>query len=262
MAAWVWEAQIQNGAAMSGQLTAFPALPAPVSCPKQQAEIGSSSTSHASASSPPWWPPAWHACPMHPTPESEGLWKDPIQITCSPDKHIRGSPSKRVVQLAGTGTEDVTGSFTLTLLNSVPPPNTCIQHNWMSWSRQNGSVPGLSSVSVSHSVVSNSGTTWTAARQTPLSMGFSIQEYWSSLPFPSLGDLPNPGIEPGLPRCKQIPYFLNRQGSPMDMNESEQTPGDSDGQESWCAAVHRVAKSRTQLSNWTTTNRYLNYLLI
>ena len=54
MAAWVWEAQIQNGTAMSGQLTAFPALPAPVSCPKQQAEIGSSSTSHASASSPPW----------------------------------------------------------------------------------------------------------------------------------------------------------------------------------------------------------------
>ena len=120
MAAWVWVAQIQNGAAMSGQLTAFPALPAPVSCPKQQAEIGSSSTSHASASSPPWWPPAWHACPMHPTPESEGLWRDPIQITCSPDKHVRGSPSKRVVQLAGTGTEDVTGSFTLTFLNSVP----------------------------------------------------------------------------------------------------------------------------------------------
>ena len=40
-------------------------------------------------------------------------------------------------------------------------------------------------------------TPWTVARQAPLSMGFSRQEYWSGLPFPSLGDLPNPGIEPG-----------------------------------------------------------------
>ncbi|ELR53454.1 hypothetical protein M91_07156, partial [Bos mutus] len=33
--------------------------------------------------------------------------------------------------------------------------------------------------------------------QAPLSMGFSRQEYWSGLPFPSPGDLPDPGIEPG-----------------------------------------------------------------
>ena len=33
----------------------------------------------------------------------------------------------------------------------------------------------------------------------PLSMGFPRQEYWSGLPFPSPGDLPNPGIEPGSP---------------------------------------------------------------
>ena len=36
----------------------------------------------------------------------------------------------------------------------------------------------------------------TVARQAPLSMGFSRQEYWSGLPFPSPGDLPDPGIEP------------------------------------------------------------------
>ena len=36
-------------------------------------------------------------------------------------------------------------------------------------------------------------------RQAPLSMGFSRQEYWSKLPFPSPGDLPDPGIEPGCP---------------------------------------------------------------
>ena len=38
-------------------------------------------------------------------------------------------------------------------------------------------------------------TPWTAAHQAPLSMGFSRQEYWSRLPFPSPGDLPNPGIK-------------------------------------------------------------------
>ena len=40
---------------------------------------------------------------------------------------------------------------------------------------------------------------WTVAYQVPLSMGFSRQEYWSGLPFPSPGDLPNRGIEPGSP---------------------------------------------------------------
>ena len=42
-------------------------------------------------------------------------------------------------------------------------------------------------------------TPWTVARQAPLSMEFSRQEYWSGLPFPSPGDLPNPGIKPGSP---------------------------------------------------------------
>ena len=40
-------------------------------------------------------------------------------------------------------------------------------------------------------------TPWTVAYQAPLSMGFSRQEYWSGLPFPSPGDLPNTGIESG-----------------------------------------------------------------
>ena len=42
-------------------------------------------------------------------------------------------------------------------------------------------------------------TPWTVAYQAPLSVGFSRQECWSGLPFPSSGDLPNPGIEPGSP---------------------------------------------------------------
>ena len=39
-------------------------------------------------------------------------------------------------------------------------------------------------------------TLWTVAHQAPLSMGFSRQEYWSGLPCPPPGDLPDPGIEP------------------------------------------------------------------
>ena len=42
-------------------------------------------------------------------------------------------------------------------------------------------------------------TPWTVAYQALLSMGFSRQEYWSGVPFPSPGDLPNTGIEPGSP---------------------------------------------------------------
>ena len=56
-------------------------------------------------------------------------------------------------------------------------------------------------------------TPWTVARQAPLSMGFSNQEYWSGLPFPSPGDLPNPGIEAGLLHCRQMLYPLSHQGS-------------------------------------------------
>ena len=45
-------------------------------------------------------------------------------------------------------------------------------------------------------------TPWTVAYQSPLSMGFSRKEYWSELPFPSPGDLPDPGIELGSPSLR------------------------------------------------------------
>ena len=48
----------------------------------------------------------------------------------------------------------------------------------------------------------------TVARQAPLSMGFSRQEYWSGLPFPSPEDLPDPGIEPRS-LALQIDYLLS-----------------------------------------------------
>ena len=52
---------------------------------------------------------------------------------------------------------------------------------------------------VTCSVVSSSATPWTVTFQAPLSMEVSRQEYWDGLPFPSPGDLPNPGIEPECP---------------------------------------------------------------
>ena len=51
-------------------------------------------------------------------------------------------------------------------------------------------------------------TNWTVAHQASLSMGFPRQEYWSGLPFTSLGDLPNPGIEATSPALAGI-FFIN-----------------------------------------------------
>ena len=51
-------------------------------------------------------------------------------------------------------------------------------------------------------------TPWTVACLAPLSMGFLRQEYWSGLPFPSPGDLPDPGIKPVSPAL-QVDSFTN-----------------------------------------------------
>ena len=55
-------------------------------------------------------------------------------------------------------------------------------------------------------------TPWTVAHQAPLSMGFSRQEHWSGLPFPSPGDLPRPGMElrSTAPQANSLPTELCR----------------------------------------------------
>ena len=57
-------------------------------------------------------------------------------------------------------------------------------------------------------------TLWTVAQQAPLFMGFSKQEYWSGLPCPPPGDLPDPGLKPVSPalHVESLPLF--HQGSP------------------------------------------------
>ena len=55
---------------------------------------------------------------------------------------------------------------------------------------------------------------WSVACQAPLSIGFPRQEYWSGLTFPSPGDLPGPGIEPGSPALQAGSLPLSYLGSP------------------------------------------------
>ena len=57
-------------------------------------------------------------------------------------------------------------------------------------------------------------TPWTVAHQAPPSMGFSRQEYWSGLPFPSPADLPNRGIEPRSPTLKADALTSEPSGKP------------------------------------------------
>ena len=57
-------------------------------------------------------------------------------------------------------------------------------------------------------------TPWTVAHQSSLSMGFPRQECWSGLPFPSPGDLPDPGIEPAFSALAGDPLPVNHLGSP------------------------------------------------
>ena len=67
---------------------------------------------------------------------------------------------------------------------------------------------------VSPSVLFDSATLWTVAHQAPLPMGFSRQEYWSGLPFPSPGDLPHPEIEPGSPALQADSLLSETPGKP------------------------------------------------
>ena len=68
---------------------------------------------------------------------------------------------------------------------------------------------------LSCSVMSDSATPWTVAHQASLSVGFPRQEYWSGLPVPSPGDLPDSGIKPGSPALAGGYFTAELPGKPQ-----------------------------------------------
>ena len=67
-------------------------------------------------------------------------------------------------------------------------------------------------------------TLWTVAHQAALSMRFSWQEYWSGLPRPSPGDLPNPGTEPEflvVPALQGDFFFFNTESLGKPLNDRD-----------------------------------------
>ena len=86
-------------------------------------------------------------------------------------------------------------------------------------------------------------TPWTITLQAPLSMGFSLQENWSGMPFPPSGDLPDPGVKPTSPASHALAggfFTIEPLGKPSrnhnSLSLSRGLPYSSDGKESACNA--------------------------
>ena len=93
----------------------------------------------------------------------------------------------------------------------------------------------------------------TVVHQSPLSMEFSRQEYWSGLPFPSSGNLPDPGVEHTYPlsaefQADSLSLLWRRKWQPVQCSCLE-NPTD---REAWRATVHGVVKGCTRLKDWHT----------
>ena len=96
-------------------------------------------------------------------------------------------------------------------------------------------------------------TPWTGAYQAPPSMGFSRQEYWSGLPFPSPGDLPNPGTEPGSPALQADALPSEPPGEGLWGYHQMHKLGGGGGQEALFWWKYRLAHMRYfPLHTWTS----------
>ena len=106
-------------------------------------------------------------------------------------------------------------------------------------------------------------TPWTVAYQAPLSMGFSRQQYWSGLPFPSLGDLLDTGIELGSPTFQAEALLSEPPRKPRRQQETCVCPGRGHGNPlqyscwecpmdrgAWWATVHEGQRSLVGYSPW------------
>ena len=128
---------------------------------------------------------------------------------CSPmDCSMPGLPvHHRLLELTQTHVHWVGDAIQLSHPLSSPSPLAFNLSQHQGLFKQVSSSHQVAKVCLSSSLVAKSRPTlltpWTVACQAPLSMGFSRQEYWSGLPFPSLGDLPDPGIEPVSPALQE-----------------------------------------------------------
>ena len=98
-------------------------------------------------------------------------------------------------------------------------------------------------------------TPWTVARQSPLSKGFSRQEYWSGLPNPSPGDLSDPGIKPKSPAWQADSLPSEPPGKPQSWEEDVLKP-ENDGPEGY--DHHRNSDSAKQTCFWTSNEQRLD----
>ena len=84
-------------------------------------------------------------------------------------------------------------------------------------------------------------TPWTVAYQVPPSVGFSRQEYWSGLPFPSPGDLPDPGIKPGSPALQTDGLPSEPPGKPSVLPQALPKRTETRAAKSWKPKIRWVS---------------------
>ena len=92
-------------------------------------------------------------------------------------------------------------------------------------------------------------TPWTIAYQAPPSLGFSRLEYWSGLPFPSPGDLPNPGIEPGSPTFQADALTSEPPGKSEALHKNHRAQGVQ------ISSVQSLSHVRLFATSWTAAHQ-------
>ena len=121
---------------------------------------------------------------------NSNFWHTEIHWNLPVRMDIPGSGKNEIWSSQTLNPVDISPALMLHRIFSTTGKNSQTFSPWLLW---------LSEWVKSLSHVQLFATPWTVAQQAPPSMGFSRQEYWSGLPFPSPGDLPDPGIEPRSP---------------------------------------------------------------
>ena len=113
-------------------------------------------------------------------------------------------------------------------------------------------------------------TLWTVPHQAPLSMGFSRQEYWSGLPFPFPGDLPNPGIKPMSPASPALAGKLftsepaespqGKYGSYLKVQGKRVVSCSKKQEEEMIFVTITVSQGHRTQVKWNFANKYLHLL--